>query len=151
MKPDNFYNTSELGLQLNTMYKKMEPLAAAEGTYKPLDITFSNERLQNIEGAYCYSDKNGCHYCYVERGKINTHRITKNFFELSYWVIKGQAFRMALDYELKHRIKGKDPRRLIFEKELQLLELVGIFYKEKAEDEIKNILSKAPYQDQLFL
>ncbi|MPM63715.1 hypothetical protein SDC9_110597 [bioreactor metagenome] len=79
------------------------------------------------------------------------HKITKDFFELSYWIFNDQVFNMALSYELKHRIKGKDPRRLIFDKELQLFEAIGENYKKKAENDINIILNGAPYQDQLFL
>ncbi|MCQ1531826.1 Imm63 family immunity protein [Lutispora saccharofermentans] len=151
MDSDNLYTTIELEKNLNATYERLKPLAISESIYKPLDIYFSTGTPQNMEGAYCYSDENGYHYCYTERGKVSMHKITKDFFELSYWIINDQVFNMALSYELKHRIKGKDPRRLIFNKELQLFESIGENYKKRAENEINNILNRAPYQDQLFL
>lgn len=133
------------------MYEKLRPFAISDGTYKSLDIYFSTGTPQNMEGTYCYADVDGYHYCYTEKGKISMHKITKDFFELSFWVINDQIFSMALDYESKHRTKGKDPRRLLFDKELQLFAIMGEEYKKKAENEIDSILFGAPYQDHLFL
>lgn len=151
MDLDNLYTTIELDKKLNATYGRLKPLAVSDGIYKPLDISFSTGTPQNKEGAYCYSDEKGYHYCYTERGEVSMHKITKDFFELSYWIFNDQVFNMALSYEIKHRIKGKDPRRLIFDKELQLFEAIGENYKKKAENDINIILNGAPYQDQLFL
>ncbi len=150
MCSNKLYTTIELEKKINLKYEKLRSLTESEGIYKSLDIHFSTEMPQNMEGAYCYTDKKGYHYCYSEKGKVSMHKETKEFFELSYWVLSNQIFNMSLTYELKHRLKGKDPRRLLFKKELQLFAIIGEDYEKRAEEEINKILIEAPYQDHLF-
>ena len=57
---------------------------------------------------------------------------------------------MAFDYERKHRIEGQDCRRIAFEKQLELMEILGYEYKQRAESEINEILKGHPFQDELF-
>ncbi|MEL7607684.1 hypothetical protein SDC9_50958 [bioreactor metagenome] len=99
MDLDNLYTTIELDKNLNAMYERLKPLAVSDGIYKPLDISFSTGTPQNKEGVYCYSDENGYHYCYTERGKVSMHKITKDFFELSYFIFNDQVFIMASNME----------------------------------------------------
>lgn len=54
------------------------------------------------------------HYVVAERGKEFRRETTTEIGELLYWIFKSVTFSMACDYELTHRIKGQDSRRLLF-------------------------------------
>ena len=54
---------------------------------------------------------------------------------------------MAIEYEYKNRVAQKDSRRLIFKKQLELLELIDDRYRNKCELEIEKILNEYPYND----
>ena len=142
--------TSELGEFIETIFAKLKTAAEEDSIYEPLDVYFANGTPNNIEGNYCYSNEYGYHYCFTERGVVTMHKTTQDLFEISFWVIKGQIFSMALEYELKNRIKGQDPRRLLFKKELQLFDLIGEDYRKQAEIDIHEILKTHPYRDELF-
>jgi hypothetical protein len=57
---------------------------------------------------------------------------------------------MALKYEYKNRKENQDPRRLYFEKQLEMLGLIDENYQKRGEIEIDDILKNAPYDDDSF-
>lgn len=115
-----------------------------------MNILFTNHAPINYEGLYAYADKSGYHFVAVERGITNMHKITKNLFEISYWIYSYLTFIMALKYEHHNRRKNQDPRRLHFEKQLELLELIGENYRDKREKEINAVVKIAPYDDNVL-
>ena len=56
----------------------------------------------------------------IERGSYNEKIITEDLFEVTYLAIGTDIFSMASLYESMHRKRGKDPRRILFAKELEL-------------------------------
>jgi hypothetical protein len=51
------------------------------------------------------------------------------------------------DFELKHRVKGKSFRRLLFSKEIELMRALNVQWEVRKRNEINEILAKAPYDD----
>jgi len=67
---------------------------------------------------------------------------------VTYLAIGTDIFSMASLYESIHRKRGKDPRRIRFAKELELLNEIGEKYGEKYRKRIEKILEKYPYEDE---
>ena len=143
------YTSAELEKHIQEEYARLRPMAESEGYYLHLGVEFTSGTPCSMEATYCYAEEDGYHYRYVERGVDVQHDIVKSVFEISYLVIKPLVFRMACDYERKHRIGTQDSRRAIFHKELQLLSVIGENYKKSAEAEIYEILRKHPFHDKL--
>lgn len=141
-----YYTADELRHHINKVYSNVESLAEKDEVYMQLNVAFENEMPRGMEGIYCYSDVDGYHYRYVERGVVQKHDITQSLFEITYWVIEPQILSMAVKYERKHRINNQDSRRIMFEKELQFFEILGDDYKQKAENDINKILEEHPFQ-----
>lgn len=57
----------------------------------------------------------------VERSVEIQRQSTYSRNELLYWTFAAVTFSMATDYELANRVGDEDPRRLIFEHQLELL------------------------------
>jgi hypothetical protein len=150
MDYEKSYSTCELGKYISKEYEKIAVMAKKEGVYEPLSTHFTECTSHSLEGDYCFSDDEGYHFCSIERGAINSNRITKSLFDIAYWVIESQIFWLAVEYERKHRIKNQDSRRMIFSKELQYLGEMGEDYRDRAEAEINETLSQNPYQDELY-
>lgn len=141
------FSTSELEEHIKNIYAKIEPIARKDGVFKPLDDCFGNGTPNNRDGSFCYSDKEGYHYCVMERGLLTTNIVTSNLNEITYLVISSDVFWMAVNFERKNRVAGKDFRRLLFQKELEYWSILGNGFLEKAENKIKESIEKAPFVD----
>jgi len=64
-------------------------------------------------------------------------------------MISDLTFWMAVDFELKHRIEGRDFRRLMFAKQLELLQKAHLNWAEKRRKKIEAILTENPFMDKL--
>ena len=142
--------TDELEIYVNALYKKLKPLAEKEQIFKPIAVHFAETTPRNFPGDFCYSD--GIYYYYGgigDRGAVTVEK-TNDLFEVTYWIFKYQTSVMAFEYERKHRVEGKDCRRIAFLKQIELMEIIGENYRKKAELEINEILKEHPFQDELF-
>lgn len=144
------YSTQKLEQHIKKMYSKVEEITKHDVVYQPLDVKFERVSTGSPDGEYCYSDKQGYHYCCLERGNILTDIITDQLFEITYRVIVPTIAQMSCEYERKNRILHQDNRRLVFSKRLEYFEPLGKDYVTKAKEEVKNILQKAPFQDELY-
>ena len=84
----------------------------------------------------------------IERGSYNEKIITEDLFEVTYLAIGTDIFSMASLYESIHGKRGKDPRRILFAKELELFSEIGEKYCERHRKRIEKILEKYPYEDE---
>jgi hypothetical protein len=91
----------------------------------------------------------GCFYHYVscERGRENERRIASGEDEILYWLLSDVVFSVACDFELKHRVKGKSSRRLLFAKELELMRVLNVQWEARKRKEINEVIAKAPFDD----
>ncbi|GEP52725.1 hypothetical protein FNO01nite_33970 [Flavobacterium noncentrifugens] len=87
------------------------------------------------------------HFKVSERGKILEDKIAKNKDELLYWIFSGISFSIACEYELKNRIENQDCRRIIFEKQNEILDKLNSNWKEKRITSQLNILKNHPFDD----
>jgi len=98
------------------------------------------------DGLSLYFENGEYHYVSMERGNEIKHYTSNDSFEILYYIFKDITFRLAQDYELHHRLSGEDSRKIIFNKQLELLEKIHKKYRELRELEIDKILDKYPYK-----
>ena len=85
----------------------------------------------------------------MERGQILSENRAKDIDELLYWIMKDILWQEASDFELKNRRPNQDFRRLFFAKQLELMGKINSLWELKRRNEIINILSVAPYNDDI--
>jgi hypothetical protein len=86
-------------------------------------------------------------YVISERGNEYERKLTSDLNDLLYWIFSSVTFSMACDYELKNRIEEKDFRRIMFEKQEELLGLLNREWEEKEKREHQSILTNNPFDD----
>ena len=56
-------------------------------------------------------------------------------------------FKVASEYEIKNRVAGRDFRRLLFDKEIELFKRINLKWAERRKEEIGRTLASSPYND----
>ena len=125
-------NVDELATKIN-----------ANETLLPTYGYSSDEDYPHVE----VDDKGLMHYVMVERGQEQSRETTDELNTLLYWIFKDVTFAMACSYELKNRIEDKDSRRIMFEKQEELLGILNDVWKQKQKEEHGSILEKHPFDD----
>lgn len=90
---------------------------------------------------------NEYHLIATERGLELERRKTRDKNELFYWLISDIAFWHGVKFELKNRDENRDCRRLIFDKQIELLEKVDKDWAKRKKSEIEKILAENPFSD----
>lgn len=121
--------------------KEIEPI---KEMVKSEQIHFYKNSSGSDEGIYIFSDLQGYHFVYSERGEETKHKVTDSLFEITFWVINHLVSSVALEMLKENVNKVKDQRQYIFEKKLELLEIVGTNYKKAGEIQISEILKDNP-------
>ncbi|MBG6188465.1 Imm63 family immunity protein [Flavobacterium sp. CAN_S2] len=86
-------------------------------------------------------------YIISERGQEYERKMTDKIEDLLYWIFVSVTFSMACDYELKNRIEDKDCRRIMFDKQEELLGLLNNNWRQKENAEHQSILKNHPFDD----
>ena len=95
-------------------------------------------------------DKNGnLHFVVVERGKEIERKTTSEIDELLYWIFEDIVFSMASEYELNNRVTGMDTRRILFNKQVELLGMLSESWQQKLIYRHESILKNSPFNDTL--
>jgi hypothetical protein len=118
------------------------------------DQNYSQVNLRpHHDGSAHIEDLPGGGYRYVctERGAEYNERITDNPQDILYWLYQDVTFEMACRWEINNRITGRDARRLIFSKQLELLRVIGEEYALRREKEMETILLAHPFKDSNLL
>jgi hypothetical protein len=87
------------------------------------------------------------HYVVIERGQELDRKTTNKLDDLLYWIFADVTFNMACDYELKNRIEDKDFRRIMFDKQEQLLGQLNDIWRQTENEEHIRILKTHPFDD----
>ncbi len=133
-------------MTLSEIKNKVHQLAAkisAPDHYLPTFSSPIGDATPNIE----VDDLGLYSYVISERGNEYDRKMTSDLNDLLYWIFSSVTFSMAVDYELKNRIEDQDFRRILFNKQQELL---GTLSKEWEEREIKEheyTLSNNPFDD----
>ena len=144
---NNLLDTKALEKHVRSEYSKVIPLMEKDGISRPLDAVFRENSVHGSQGEFCFADENGYHYRAFERGALYRDYTTRDLFEITYWVIKGEVSGASAMYEAKNRIPNQDFRRVMFARRLEYLESIAPAYAQRARAEIDAILSKNPFED----
>jgi len=87
------------------------------------------------------------HYVVTERGSEFERRRTTDPDELLFWLMSDVTFSLASEYELEHRVFGRDFRRLLFQKQIDLMGQLNADWSERKKQEIERVLAAYPYDD----
>ena len=131
----------ELKNQIYEMGDKI--LVSKESNLMPM---FSETKEVFNEGSSIYiNDK--YHYIIMEKGQINQHYESQEIDDILYPLFKDITSTLAQEYEVNNRIEKEDFRRVLWRKQLELLEKLDKKFRKIREKEIKDILKIAPYSD----
>lgn len=87
------------------------------------------------------------HYVVTERGTEFERRRTTDTDELLFWLMSDVTFSLASEYELRHRVDGRDFRRLLFQKQIELMGQLNADWSERKKQEIERVLTAHPFDD----
>lgn len=100
---------------------------------------------------YISFENNKYNYIYSERGCEFSRKTTDSIDELLYWVMYDLVHKIAVKYELAHRVPKKDGRRIYFPKIIELMSKLDANWGVKARKHLDDTLAVNPYDDNLYL
>lgn len=115
------------------------------------DINFKEGNKNSIEGTYIFNHNSEYHILYMEKGKVREDKITSEKEEVLLSIVEIISFDIAMEYAIKNREEGRDFRRELFKKEIEIFSLFGEKFEKKKRSEIEEILKRNPYNDSWFL
>jgi hypothetical protein len=133
-----YKTVEEIKLKLNAMIKVINP---------PQDYLPTHNWSEGSGRPHIEVHSNGYHFIVTERGNEFQRKVTQDLDELLYWAVSCVTHPMASQYELKHRIPNQDFRKLMFQKDIELLTEVKVEFAIKRQSEIEQTLEKHPYND----
>ena len=92
-------------------------------------------------------DARGFHYVVVERGQEESRSTTREQDEFLRLVFNSITFSLACSFELRNRVDARDPRRLMFSKQAELLAKLSPSWAAREVDDHIQILRKHPFDD----
>jgi hypothetical protein len=92
-------------------------------------------------------DSTSYHFVIAEHGQEIERHTTFEIDELLYYVFQCVTFELACKYELEHRVKEQDFRRILFEHQEELLSKLSLAWGEQRNREHAQILQSHPFSD----
>ena len=89
------------------------------------------------------------HYVSSERGQELRRRIAPDENEILYWLVSDVVSNLAWNYAKHHSVESQDSRRIVFDREIELMQKINIEWESRKRLEIIEILMKAPYTDEI--
>lgn len=144
--------TEEMKQEIKMFLKKMNMVVDEKNQINSIsDIYFKKAYEDSEPGTYVFSSAEGYHFVVVgDRGGIVEYKISEDIDDIYFDVCESLAFDIAMDYARDHRKGGKDWRRVIFSKQLDLLRQVSDEYYGRGEKMVNEILKESPYNDKLI-
>jgi hypothetical protein len=133
-------------LQIQAEVERLSKLLAANEAQLP---TFGHS--EQTGRPHIEVDAQGYHYVSAERGHEFERVTTQDFNRLLYEVFRSVTFWMAVDYELHRRVKGKDSRRLLFERQIELISTLSPEWAQGIRVEQTKTLQVFPFDDNASL
>ncbi len=92
-------------------------------------------------------DERGFHLVVVERGSEQQRRTTLDGDQVLYWIFEMITSSMAFEHELRYREPGRDPRRIAFPRQVELLTRLNPQWARRRQREIEMTLETYPFDD----
>jgi len=147
-----YFSTKKLKQIIIENYNKIKPYVG-EASYISLEsrVFFEKGRADLSSGTYVYSDERGYHIEYIgDKGGIVDKYDSDSFLEINFRICNELITSIAFKFCVDNREPGKDGRRILFKKELELLSIIGEEYYQMGNERINNILQENPYDDDLL-
>lgn len=143
---------TEMECDIKTLFKRINDSVKEEYRTNELENLYFQESDDDyLPGTYVFSDKEGYHLDYVgDRGGIVEKNIIEDIDKLYFELCWELASTISTDYASKNREKGKDWRRVMFAKRLELLGSASDSFIPYGQKKIDEILSQSPYDDKLL-
>lgn len=122
----------------------LEELKSIKELVNLKEVHFVQNNSRSEEGTYIFSDQQGYHFVYSERGIETKHKVTDNLFEITFWTIDLLISSVAMELLRKNILDVGNQRQYIFEQELILYDKISLNYKKAAEIRIDEILKQNP-------
>ncbi len=107
-----------------------------------------SEKVQDDGGPHLAILENGDYaLIYTERGRVNKKKTSKKLETIAYWVFDDITFGMACSYELQHRKENVDCRRMIFDKQAELMTTIENEWGIQIRARHQEVLAKSPFDD----
>ena len=129
------YSLSEIRNEIECLAKRIDAPDSALPTYGYSEQS-GRPAIEADEGGY--------HYVGAERGHEFERITTQSIDEILYQVFRSVTHELASDYELQHRIQGKDSRELLFLRQIELLSLLSPQWATRRSEEVRKILERYP-------
>ncbi len=94
-------------------------------------------------------DSQGYYYAAFDRNTVAMQHHTKEIDQLLWWIFVDITWALASQYENVHRDKNQDQRRLIFEHQVKLLNMLSPQWGERQRHEQERILEQHPFHDRI--
>jgi len=87
------------------------------------------------------------HWVVIERGQVSDRRVFTTLDELLFQVFSSVTFSLACEWELTHRVPGKDCRRAMFLKQIELLDRLEPAWAQRERQHHEEALVSHPFDD----
>ena len=134
-----------MSLTLSQVKYKVEQMAKIIGASKGALPTFGHS--EHSGRPHVEVDSNGYHYVVAERGQEYQRHTTADLDKLLYDVFQKVTSELASKFELQHRVDNKDSRRIMFERQEELLSQLNPAWGERRKREHEQILKHHPFDD----
>lgn len=137
-------------MQLIKLKTRVERLASKIDAPTHLLPTYHIPRgdaLPHIE----YDTTGQFHFVVSERGQELKRKTTTEENEILYWIFSSITYYMATAYELKHRNRNQDCKRMIYSKQEVLLGLIDPKWGQRIHLEHQYHIEQHPFDDFMFL
>jgi hypothetical protein len=130
--------------EVRTAVEKLAPLIEADPNVLP---TYGESR--DMGWPHIEVDSTGAYHWVVrERGvELERHSYAR-LNDLLYKIFESVTSALAGRWELDHRIEGPDFRRLMFKRQLELLDRLNPTWATRGRDRIDEILREHPFVDE---
>lgn len=110
-------------------------------------IHFKEGNEKSAEGTYIFCQNDKYHVLYSEKGQVRQDKFISEKEEVLLYVLDRISFNVAMKYAMQNKEEGKDFRRALFEKQLEIYSLFGEKIEKNKRLEIEEILKRNPYND----
>lgn len=125
----------EVSLFIDKYDRLCERMAGGQ-RYRPI---YSKEEAENNSSTFVDYNQGQYQYGGCDRGNCSISVETPTLDECMFHAIKGAAFDLALDYELKHRVENQDFRIIFFRKMIQYMKQINRGWAIRLESELSEI------------
>src|SRR6185436_14130198 len=117
---------------IGALERDLPTFGNSEGTGRP-DV--------EVSGTHCTF----YHYVVRERDREYERTTTNDIDDLLYTVLVHVSFSVAMRFEIQHRVPGQDFRRLMFQKQIELLASLRPEWAERQSFAHKQFLRRSPF------